>query len=166
MPIAMIAAMASNRTIGTDNKLPWKLPADMAYFVAMTTGKTVIMGRKTFESFGSRPLKNRHNVILTHDRNYTAPGCEIVHSVQEVLQRHSQADEQLMVIGGEQVYREFLPLADIIYLTEIRIEASGDASFPELDSQEWELAESVPGVRNEANDYDYCFQTYRRIPSR
>lgn len=166
MPIAMIAAMASNRTIGTDNKLPWKLPADMAYFVAMTTGKTVIMGRKTFESFGSRPLKNRHNVILTHDRNYQATGCEIVHSVQEVLQRHSRAEEQLMVIGGEQIYREFLPLADMIYLTEIRFEASGDASFPELDSAEWELAESVPGVRNEANDYDYCFQTYRRIPSR
>ncbi|GGF90038.1 dihydrofolate reductase [Paenibacillus abyssi] len=157
MSITMIAAMAKNRTIGTDNELPWRLPEDMAYFRRVTTGTTVIMGRKTLESFG-KPLKNRRNVVLTRNPDYRPEGCEIVHSIDQALGQFASAD--VMVIGGEEIYRQFLPYADKILLTEIDAEFEGDAQFPEFSAEEWQLAESVKGIRDEKNPYDYYFQTY------
>lgn len=161
MSITMIAAMARNRTIGIDNKLPWRIPDDMAFFKRTTTGTTVVMGRKTLQSFGG-PLKNRRNVVLTRTADFQVEGCEVVHSVEEALE--TLRGEDLMVIGGEQIYRLFLPYADRLLLTEIEEEFDGDTHFPAFSSDEWEMAERIKGVRDERNPYDYYYTTYTRRP--
>lgn len=159
MGIHLIFAMDRNRTIGIDNRLPWRLPADMAHFVHTTTGHAVLMGRKTYESIG-KPLKDRLNVILTRDPNYTAEGCEIVHSVEEAMERFR--GQVLFVIGGAEVYKLFLPYADHIHMTRIDFAFDGDAFFPEYDEKDWILVEERQGLKDERNPYDYQFLTYRR----
>ncbi|RXZ81846.1 dihydrofolate reductase [Paenibacillaceae bacterium] len=159
MTITLIAAMGRNRTIGKDNKLPWKLPDDMAYFVRKTKGKTVLMGRKTLESFG-KPLKNRTNIVLTRRDDFAQDGCIVAHSLDEAFVAAQGAD--VMVIGGEEIYRQALPFADVILLTEIDEEFEGDAHFPAFSADEWELADSIKGNRDDKNPYDYYFQTYKR----
>ncbi|MUT67363.1 dihydrofolate reductase [Paenibacillus sp. NEAU-GSW1] len=161
MPITMIAAMDRNRTIGFGNRLPWKLPAEMAFFKKMTTGKTVLMGRKTFESLRSKPLPNRRNVILTRVQGASFEGCETVHSVREAIERYG--NEDLMVIGGADIYSQFLPHADKLLLTEVHTEvAEGDAYFPEISPLEWSLAHSEPYEQDEANMFSFTFQTFTR----
>ena len=162
MTITMIAAMARNRTIGVDNDLPWRIPDDMAYFKRMTTGTTVVMGRKTLESFGG-PLKNRRNIVLTRSDDYSQEGCEVVHTVEEVLEKYGEQD--LMIIGGEQIYRLFLPYADRLLLTEIEEDFEGDTRFPEFDSGEWEQVQREKGIRDEKNPHDYYYTTYIRRPA-
>jgi dihydrofolate reductase len=159
MTVTMIAAAASNGVIGLNNRLPWRLPADLAYFVAQTRGKPVLMGRHTYESLG-KPLKDRTNVILSRTLNAAPEGCVIVSSVEEALERF--ANEDLMVIGGEQVYRQVLPYANRILLTEIDREYVGDAYFPSFDRNEWTLVSSTPGIRDEKNDLPYSFAVYER----
>src|SRR3989338_5690291 len=134
--ISLIAAMDKKRVIGKDNKLPWKLSSDLKRFKKLTSGKPVIMGRKTFESIG-KPLSNRINIIITRDKNYRKENCVSVHSADEALEAAKGADE-VMVIGGEQVFREFLPKAGKMYLTFIDKNFEGDAYFPEFDENEWE----------------------------
>ncbi|MCA0757984.1 type 3 dihydrofolate reductase [Paenibacillus sp. N4] len=160
MSITLIAAMDRNRTIGAGNKLPWRLPAEMAYFTRNTLGKTVIMGRKTFESL-PKPLKDRRNVVLTKRPDYRPEGCEIVHSIEEALRLFK--DEELMVIGGAEIYAQFLPFADMIYLTAVDAEVKGgDAYFPDFSDTEWELAESEKREADEKNAYAFTFQTFKR----
>ncbi|RIX53626.1 dihydrofolate reductase [Paenibacillus nanensis] len=161
MTVTLIAAMDRNYAIGADNKLLWHLPADMAYFKAMTTGKTVLMGRKTFESLG-RPLPNRRNVVLTRQQGLAFEGCEIVHDIKDALERFR--DEELMVIGGAEVYTLALPYADKLLLTEVEAEIEGsDAFFPKFDKSEWSLSASEFKEKNERNPYDCRFQTYLRV---
>jgi dihydrofolate reductase len=159
MSITMIAAMARNRVIGAHNDLPWNLPDDMAFFIRSTTGLTVLMGRKTLESFHG-PLKNRTNVVLTRDRNYHPEGCIIVHSVEEALERFENDD--LMVVGGAEIYKQMLPYADTILLTEVEAEVEGDALFPEFEGEEWTLEDSEFHPADERHAYEFRFQTYRR----
>ncbi|MBI2651863.1 type 3 dihydrofolate reductase [Candidatus Woesearchaeota archaeon] len=135
MIISLIAAMGKNRIIGKNNSLPWRLPEDMKRFKQLTLGKPVVMGRKTFESIG-KPLPNRTNIIITHDKNYKAEGCIIVHSVKEAL-KTAEGNKEVMIIGGEKIFREFLPIADRMYLTFIDEDFEGDAYFPEYDKEEW-----------------------------
>lgn len=161
MPITLIAAMARNRAIGQDNKLLWRLPSEMAHFRRSTTGKTVLMGRKTFESLG-RPLPNRLNVILTRDRSFAPEGCESVHSVDEALRKYSSEEEELMVIGGAEIYSQFLPYADKLLLTEVEAEIAGDAFFPEVPESEWSIVGSEPHIADEKHGYNFCIRTYRR----
>jgi len=160
MTISMIAAAASNGVIGANNRLLWRLPADTAYFVAETKGKTVLMGRKTFESLKG-PLKNRTNVILSHTLEKAPEGCELVRSAEEALARFG--DRDLMVIGGEQIYRLLMPFADRILLTEIDRPFEGDTYFPEISPREWKLVSRIPGVRDEKNDMPYSFAIYERV---
>ncbi|MFD0587071.1 dihydrofolate reductase [Paenibacillus sp. GCM10027627] len=161
MAIAMIAAMDRNRTIGIGNKMPWHLPAELAYFKANTTGKTVLMGRKTFQSLG-KPLPNRKNVVLTRQRGLELAGCEVIHTVEEALEQHGS--EELMIIGGAEIYELFLPYADTILLTDVEVEVSGgDAFFPEMDAEEWKLTESEHRERDEKNPFAFTFQTYKRV---
>lgn len=160
MTISMIAAAAANGVIGANNRLLWRLSADMAYFVAETKGKTVLMGRKTFESLKG-PLKNRTNVILSRTLTEAPEGCVLVHSAEEALARYGGQD--LMVIGGEEIYRLMLPYADRILLTEIDQAFEGDAYFPELSPREWKLASRTPGVRDEKNDLPFAFAVYDRV---
>lgn len=135
MIISLIAAMGKNRVIGKDNSLPWKLPEDMKRFRELTAGKPVVMGRKTFESIG-KPLPNRKNIILTRDKNYKADGCIVVHSVDDALNATKESNE-VMIIGGANIYGQFLPIANKMYLTLIDADFEGDAYFPEYDKSEW-----------------------------
>jgi dihydrofolate reductase len=153
--------MDRNRAIGRDNRLLWHLPADMAFFRKSTTGKTVLMGRKTFESLG-RPLPNRRNVVLTRQKDLVLEGCEVIHDLEEALGRYGE--EELMVIGGAEIYALAMPHADKLLLTEVETEIEGaDAFFPLWDPHGWELTESVFREKDERNPYDCRFCTYRRV---
>ncbi|MFC5648462.1 dihydrofolate reductase [Paenibacillus solisilvae] len=162
MTVTMIGAMANNRVIGVDNAMPWHLPAEMGHFRRSTIGRTVLMGRKTFESLG-RPLKDRRNVILTRNIDYAPAGCEIVHTVEEALNLYEAAAvEELVVMGGAEIYSLFLPYADKLLLTEVDANIDGDAYFPAFDSEEWSLVNSESFSKDEKNSYDFKIQTYER----
>lgn len=137
--ICLIAAMAQNRVIGFENRLPWRIKAEMQHFKQSTLGKPVIMGRKTFEShpMNKKPLVKRHNIILTRDKDYHADNVTVVHSIDEALQAAGDVDE-IMVIGGESLYRCFLPYAQRMLLSVIPQQIEGDAFFPEYDAAEWQ----------------------------
>ena len=156
--LSMIAAVARNGVIGDGNKLPWRLPADQAYFKQTTMGHSVIMGRKTFESIG-KPLPGRKNIVLTRDRNFRADGCIAVHSPEEALRI---AGEEPFVIGGTEVYNLFWPYADKLYITFIDESFEGDATFPEIDPGEWTLVSEQPGTLDERNRHPHSFRVYQR----
>lgn len=160
MRISLIAAMDRNRVIGKNNKLPWKLPSDLKHFHDLTLGKTVVMGRRTFESIG-RSLPNRTNIVITSDEGYSAPGAKIVHSVAEALKAFGE-DEEVMIIGGASIYKQFLPLATKIYLTQIDEDFEGDAYFPEFDLKEWAETEREEKIPDRENAYRYTFLTLER----
>ncbi|WP_025682660.1 dihydrofolate reductase [Paenibacillus maysiensis] len=160
MSISMIWAMAQNGVIGRDNSLPWRLPRDMAFFKEQTIGKTVLMGRKTWESFGGKSLPKRRNVILTRDQSYLAEGAEVTHSLEEGLQLAAQ--EELMIIGGAEIYSLFWTHADRLIVTRIEEDFEGDTTFPELDWNSWNVVSETPGVKDERNPYDYRFVVYER----
>ncbi|MDQ6418066.1 dihydrofolate reductase [Paenibacillus sp. LHD-117] len=163
MTITLIAAMDRNRTIGKGNAMPWRLPAEMAFFKANTLGKTVLMGRKTFQSLGGKPLPNRRNVVLTRQTGLQLEGCEIVHSVEEALRRYGDGEE-LMIIGGTEIYAQFLPHADKIFLTEVETEIEGgDAKFPEFDSKYWKRIVGERKEPDERNEYAFTFVAHERL---
>ena len=135
MIISLIAAIGKNNVIGIDNKLPWKLSADLKRFRQLTIGKPVIMGRKTFESIG-KMLPGRTNIIITKDKNFRADGCIVVHSAQDAL-KATKGNEEAMIIGGQQVFAQFLPEANKLYLTVIEEKFKGDAFFPDYDKTKW-----------------------------
>ena len=142
--------MGKNRVIGKNNLLPWKLPADMKRFKELTLQKPVIMGRRTFESIG-KPLLNRKNIIITRDKNYKSDNCIIVHSAKEAL-KAAEGNKEAMVIGGEQIFKEFLTMANRMYLTFIYADFKGDAYFPEYNKNEWKEVK-----REEHKDKKYKF---------
>lgn len=160
MSITLIAAMARNRVIGRDNGLPWRLPDDLKFFMRSTLGKTVLMGRKTFESLPGGPLKDRLNVVLTRRTDYQPAGCEVVHSVEEALEKYGAGE--LMVAGGAEVYALLLPHAGRMLLTEIEADIEGDARFPEWNPEEWTLAASEHHPADECHAYSFRFNTYVR----
>jgi dihydrofolate reductase len=157
--ISLIVATGENWVIGLNNQMPWHLPADLAYFKKTTTGHAVVMGRKTFESIG-RPLPNRTNIILTRDQGFQAEGCQVIHSLETALQYSQQED--LFIIGGAQVYEQFLPHASRVYLTFIDQSFTGDTFFPELNDQ-WLLVSTEKHNPDEKNKYRYEFRVYDKI---
>lgn len=160
MNISIVVAMSKNRVIGVKNTLPWHLPADLAHFKKMTLGKPIVMGRKTFEAIG-RPLPDRDNIILTRDRNFKAPGCEVVHELDSLLAR--QDIPELMVIGGANIYAQLLPFTTTLYITYVDVELSGDAFFPEIARKEWVQTQCEERVKDEKNAYHCTFVTLERI---
>lgn len=158
--ISIIVACSENNVIGKDNGLIWRLSNDLKRFKALTTGHAIVMGRKTFESIG-RPLPNRRNIILS--KNLEAmEGCEIMRSAGEVLEFAKSTDEELFVIGGGQVYEQFLPFADKLYLTLVHTEAEGDTFFPALNRDEWTEVARESFKADEKNEFDYEFVDYLR----
>ena len=133
--VSLIAALAKNRVIGIENRLPWRLPEDLAHFKALTLGHPILMGRKTFESLG-RPLPGRRNIVITRNADYQSAGCEIAMSIPEAIALCAEAEE-IFFIGGAELYKQVFPLVDRLYLTEVQIEAQGDAWFPEFDRTEF-----------------------------
>ena len=152
MKLSLIVATANNNAIGRNNELPWHLPQDLKYFKSVTLGKPVIMGRKTFESIG-KPLPGRTNIVVTRQKDWKFAGVLVAKSVEEALTigqqfRNEQNNlaEEIMVIGGAEIYRHALPIADRVYLTRIDANVDGaDAYFPELSVNQWKLASELPG---------------------
>ncbi|UOF89241.1 dihydrofolate reductase [Fodinisporobacter ferrooxydans] len=157
--ISFVVAMSKHRVIGFHNRLPWHLPEDLKYFKQLTTGHTVIMGRKTYESIG-KPLPNRKNVILTRDKAYRQAGCTVLHALADG--RTLWEEQDVFVIGGAEIFQLFFPIADQLYITYIDHDFAGDTFFPAFSTEEWQLTESAKGIKNEKNPYDYYFQTYAR----
>lgn len=161
MSISMIWAMDANDIIGKDNDLPWHLPRDFAYFKEQTLGKRMLMGRKTWESLGGKPLKGRTSIVLTRDTGFQPAGAEVIHSLEEAL-AEGQKEGELMIIGGAEIYRMMLPYADKLLVTRIEEEFAGDTKFPEVRWDEWEEVSNTKGIRDEQNPYDYRFYVYQR----
>jgi dihydrofolate reductase len=159
--ISFVVAMDRNRLIGKENQLPWHLPADLAYFKKVTTGHTIVMGRKTYESIG-RPLPNRKNVVLTRSEDFEASGCEVVHHLDDVLQMAKQ-EEECFVIGGTQIFSLFWDSVDRLYVTFIDHEFEGDTYFPEIEQEQWEVVSVDQGIVDEKNQYPHEFRIYERI---
>ena len=159
----LIVAVDKNWAIGKNNKLMWSIPADMRFFREKTTGHVVVMGRKTLESFpGGLPLKNRTNVVLTAKTGYRAAGAVVVHTVEELLEKlREYEDQEPLLTGGGSVYRQLLPYCDTAYVTKIDHVYEADTYFPNLDEMpEWEMAE----VSEEQTSFDleYVFTKYER----
>ncbi len=163
MIVSLIWAMDDNRVIGLDNKLPWRLPADLQYFKKTTLGKPIIMGRKTFESFGSRPLPGRKNIVITRDQRYAPdPDITVVSSIESALTATGDVDE-VMIIGGQQIYSQTLSLADRLYITIVHSEFTGDAFFPEFNLAAWREIKREDCKADEKNPYNYSFILMERI---
>lgn len=158
--LSIITAMDENRLIGSNNSLPWHLPADFAYFKRVTMDKPIIMGRKTYESIG-RPLPGRRNIIISRDPDYRAEGCETANSLQAALELVADQDEA-MLIGGANLYAQTLDLADSLYITEIHATFKGDAWFPVIDPEIWMETTREDHEADEKNAYAYSFVTYTR----
>ncbi|WP_257324059.1 type 3 dihydrofolate reductase [Pseudoalteromonas rhizosphaerae] len=162
MKISMIAAMAKNRVIGQDNDMPWHLPADLQHFKAVTMNKPVIMGRKTFESIG-RPLPGRRNIVISRNTDYTAVGVDVVTSPEAAISLLCESDE-VMVIGGGNVYQQFLKSADTLYLTFIDLDVAGDTQFPDYEqSANWQVVEELYNQPDDNNIYGYKFVTLDKV---
>ncbi|MDX9707208.1 MAG: dihydrofolate reductase [Azospira sp.] len=157
--VSLIAAMDRRRLIGRDNALPWRLPEDLRHFKATTLGKPVIMGRKTWESLG-RPLPGRRNIVVSRHPDYVAEGGETATSLPAALALAGEADE-VFIIGGADIYRQALPLAQRLHLTEIDAEFAGDAWFPEFPLAEWR--EAARETQRSADGLDFAFVRYERI---
>lgn len=155
--IALVWAMGRNRVIGKDGKMPWYLSADLIHFRKLTRNHVVVMGRKTYESMGGA-LPRRTNIVLTRDPAFAPPDCEVVHSIDEVL----RDERPIFVIGGAEVYRQFLPHAQKLHVTRIHADFEGDTFFPEYDESEWELTSSTFREKDEKNPYDCTFEVYVR----
>lgn len=158
--IAIIVAMAKNRTIGVNNTLPWRIPEDLKHFKALTMGHHMIMGRKTFESIG-RPLPGRITVVVSRDRNLKIDGCIVAHSLAEALAACA-SDPEVFVVGGADIYAQALGLTDTLYITEIRQDVAGDAWFPEFDRETWQEVAREKRSQSEPQPLEYHFVTYRR----
>jgi dihydrofolate reductase len=156
--VTLIVAYARNRVIGRDNRLPWQLPGDLAYFKRCTLGHAVVMGRKTWESL-SRPLPGRLNVVISRDKHYVASGAIVVPDIEAALAIKSSTDE-IFIIGGAQLYAAMLPHADCILATEINAEVAGDTFFPVLPVGFWR--EISRQKQSPENNYDYDFVVYER----
>ncbi len=159
--ISIIAALARNRVIGVDNRLPWRLPADLKFFRCTTLGHAVIMGRKNYESIG-RPLPQRRNIVLSTDPGYRAPGCEVRQSLAAALAAASD-DPEIFIIGGANLYAQALPLAERMYLTLIEAEFAGDARFPDYDEKEWREIAREEHAPDADNPYRFSFLTLQRV---
>ena len=161
-----MVAVASNGVIGRDNALPWRLPEDLRYFKRTTLGKPVIMGRKTFESIG-RPLPGRPNIVVSRSIDWTATGVTVVDSLASALASGqalaaSSGAEELMVIGGAQIYASALPLASRLYVTEVHAMVDGDTWFPPLDPADWQEIAREEHPATADNPYPYAFVVYER----
>lgn len=166
MKRSMIVAMAQNRVIGINNKLPWYLPNDLKYFKQVTMGKPIVMGRKTFESIG-KPLPGRTNIVITRNESWSADGVKVSHSLNDAYALAEAVCEidgqnELMIIGGDQIYQSSLQEIDRIYLTQVHAVVDGDAWFPEVDWSQWkELAREDFSAEGN-NPYDYSFIVLER----
>jgi len=164
MRLSLIVATSQNNVIGRDNQLPWHLPEDLAYFKSVTMGKPLLMGRKTFESIG-RPLPGRTNIVITRDPNWSYEGVKVAGNLKAAIalaesESVNKDSDEVMVIGGEQIYKLCLPYAARLYITQVEAFVEGDAFFPDFDANDWDqVSEKVP---EKVQNYPYRFLTLER----
>lgn len=165
--LSLLVAMAKNRVIGRDNKLPWHLPADLKHFKFLTMGKTIVMGRKTYESIG-KPLPGRVNIIITRQEGYEVPGATVVSSIDDALlmcEKIRSINGENFIIGGEELYRQTLKICQRIYITEIQRDFEGDVYFPEVDPNEWEETQRDKHISENDTNLEYHFVVLDRKSS-
>jgi len=155
MIVSMIVAMTKDRVIGKNGNLPWHIPADLKYFKAVTMGKPIIMGRKTYESLPRKPLPGRTNIVITTNTNFVADGAKVVFTPDEALNLCSGADE-VVIIGGATIYAHFMPIASRLYLTEVKGDYTGDTYFPKLKDNSWQLC-------REDDNLDFVSKVFDKI---
>jgi len=160
MILSLFAAASENNVLGKDNTLIWHLADDFAYFKKKTLEHTVVMGRKTYDSMG-KPLPKRRNIVITRSKTLEIPGVEVKNSIEMALAT-CQAEHEVFLIGGAELYRLALPVAERIYLTRVHATLEGDAFFPELDASVWKLVHSEDHIADLRNDYAFTFETYER----
>ncbi|WP_343535292.1 dihydrofolate reductase [Pedobacter sp.] len=158
--ISIVVAISENNAIGKDNQLLWHLPADLKHFKNITTGHTIIMGRKTYDSIG-KPLPNRRNIIITRQNGLSIEGVEVVNSLDEALAL-CKTEAEVFVIGGAEIYKQAIAVSHRIYLTRVHQEFEADAFFPELDNEIWKEIEKVDHLPDEKNKFAYTFSTLER----
>ena len=165
MRLSLIAAMADNRVIGINNSLPWKLPSDMSWFRKHTLGKPIIMGRKTFESFGGRTLPDRTNIVITRNANYKADGIVVVTTIEQAIEQAKQTADKVdeaMIIGGASFYEQMLTRVDRMYLTFVDASVDGDAWFPEYNRDDWQQTQCIDVKADEKNAFNHSFVIFDR----
>ena len=163
MILSLIAAIGKNNELGKGNDLLWKMPADMQHFIKTTSGHPVIMGRKTYESIG-KPLPNRRNIVITRDADYKKEGIETVHSIEEAVGLFKNSDDEVFIIGGAEIYKQSMPLADKLDITHIEAEnKDADAFFPEINLNKWQKTSHEEHEIDEKNKYKYTFSVYEKI---
>ncbi len=161
MILSLIAAVSKNNVLGKDNQLIWHLPADLRHFKNITSGHTIIMGRKTFDSIG-KPLPNRRNIVVTRQRDFQPEGCEVFNNLQRAIDA-CIGEEEAFIVGGAEIYKQSMDAADKIYLTRIDKLFEGDAFFPEFSLSEWRLSKYERHHADEKNQYEYSFSEFERI---
>lgn len=153
--IIIIVAASQNGVIGKDNQLIWRLSSDLKRFKTLTTGHSIIMGRKTFDSIG-KPLPNRRSIVLSKQKDYKIEGCEVVHGLEKAFDL-TKKEAQIFILGGAKIYELALPFADEIFLTRVETQLEGDAFFPEINPEFWEIKSEEKHLADEKNEYDYTF---------
>lgn len=163
--ISIIVAVAANGVIGSGNQLPWRLPDDLKRFKALSLGKPIVMGRKTFDSIG-RPLPGRLNIVISRQPGLEIPGCRVVRSIEEALAAAQSADppaEEIVIVGGADIYRQILPRVQTIHLTRVHADVPGDVKFPELQEQEWREVAKEYHPADERHAHAFTFSTLQRV---
>ncbi|MFH5811421.1 dihydrofolate reductase [Companilactobacillus sp. FL22-1] len=161
--LSFVWAEDKNHLIGSNGHLPWKLPDDMKHFKNLTTGHPIVMGRKTFESFPNGPLPNRLNIVISRNTNYQVPKSVVLLNDKRELSQYVDADEEVMVIGGEGIFKLFADEVDQLYLTKIDYEFTGDVKMVKIDYSKFKLTEKKEGIVDDKNIYPHTFETYQRI---
>lgn len=160
MKVSLIVAMARNRVIGRDNRLPWRLSSDLKWFKSLTMGHHVIMGRRTYDSIG-RPLPGRTSIVISRTWSAAPEGVTVVRSIEEALEA-ARGEEEVFVLGGAEVFRRTLPMADTLFLTLVHADVEGDVLFPELEPDDWQLVSREDHDSDEKNEYPFSFLVYER----
>jgi dihydrofolate reductase len=161
--IVLVVAVSRNGVIGRDGALPWRLPSDLRRFKEITMGKPIIMGRKTWEALPRKPLPGRTNIVVSRQPGYLAPGAIVAGTVNEALAvARSAKPAEIAVIGGGDIYRQILPFADRIYLSEVDAEAEGDTHFPELDDKDWQEVRRDPRLQEAGDEAGYVYRVLER----
>ena len=165
-PLLLVAAVARNGVIGGHNRLPWRLSSDLRRFKALTMGKPLVMGRKTFQSIG-RPLPGRETIVLTRDRDFSAPGVRVAHDLESALalardRAAAMGADAIVIAGGGELYAETIGRADRLAITEVALEPEGDVRFPAIDPRQWREAKREPGIRGPKDEADFSFVDYAR----
>jgi len=165
MIISLIAALTKNHVIGKNNDLPWRLPDDMKYFMQTTKGHHVIMGRKNYQSLPDkfRPLPNRTNIVVSHQKDFSAPGCHLVNRIEDgIAMARAAGEKELFIIGGSEIYKLGMPYADQLYLTEIDTTLEGDTYFPPFNKEEWHKLLQIHHGADERHQYAFDFVVYKK----